>query len=260
MEIAPKLPQHLPAERAVLGILIMDRPSLETASTMLMSKDFRLPVHQRIFESLSSLLNKGVPVDLVTLTEELGKCGELEEVGGAAYLAGLIDGLPKSNVSFHAGIVKKRAILRSIAYATEKLTADALEGDVQPSTLIARATETFSNLAKDALPNSDSRICRWDQIPTLDLLPEVQTNWIIPGLIPESAVVLLAGEPASFKTWLSQKYWRKGICIGGTVLRPPGPSAGDGGGFRSSVAKIPVASSERPGEDPQGGMTSFLVL
>jgi len=62
---------------------------------------------------MSALVDKGLPIDLLTLTDELQKTGILDEVGGAAYLSSLMDGVPKSlNIEYHARILKEKALLR----------------------------------------------------------------------------------------------------------------------------------------------------
>ena len=77
------------------------------------NEDFYKDGNRQILERMSVLVDKGLPIDLLTLTDELQKTGILDEVGGAAYLSSLMDGVPKSlNIEYHARIVKEKALLR----------------------------------------------------------------------------------------------------------------------------------------------------
>jgi len=142
-----KVPQNLPAERAVLGGVIMDPALLKTVTGLLEERDFLLPQNQRIFRHLCKMHNEGSFIDLLTLVDRLGNFGELDGAGGSGYISSLIDGLHnKSNVPHYAAIVREKAILRRIAHESEKLTTAALEGDSLTTDLITNANDTFSRL------------------------------------------------------------------------------------------------------------------
>jgi hypothetical protein len=213
----PKVPHNLHAERAVLGAVILDPPMLETVTGVLEERDFFTSENQCIFRRLCKMHAEGSPIDLIPLLDGLSNSDELDRAGGAGYISSLIDGLhKKSNVPYYAAIVRQKAILRRIAREADKVVNAALKGDILPADLISQTNETFSRLAIEIQQNPD-RISRLDQVPTLDHLPEGQITWIVPGLIPESGVVLLAGEPGCYKTWIALALAR-GISTGGSAL------------------------------------------
>ena len=109
------LPHNLEAERSILGAVLLDDKALLTVFETVKSQDFYLEGHRRVFEKMVQLMNLSQPIDLITLKEELQRAGELESVGGAAYLAGLTDGLPRArNIEHYARIVKEKSTLRRL--------------------------------------------------------------------------------------------------------------------------------------------------
>src|SRR3989442_937295 len=98
------LPHNLEAERSVLGAILLHNDAFNLAAEVIDSGDFFRDAHRRIFDKMVTLVERGHAVDLVTLKEELGRSGQLEEVGGPAYIAALVDGVPRSmNVAQHVG-------------------------------------------------------------------------------------------------------------------------------------------------------------
>src|SRR5436309_16094640 len=99
------LPHNLEAERSVLGAILLHNEAFNLAAEVIDSHDFYRDAHRRIFDKMVKLVERGSAIDLVTLKEELGRAGELEEVGGPAYITSLVDGLPRStNVEYYARI------------------------------------------------------------------------------------------------------------------------------------------------------------
>ncbi|MCI0372087.1 MAG: replicative DNA helicase [candidate division NC10 bacterium] len=114
-------PQNLEAEVAVLGAILQDNEALLKAIDALRPDHFYKDAHRRIFDAALTLFGRTEPVDLITLTDELRRRGELEGVGGAAALAALLEAVPTAaNVAYHARIVRDKALLRHlIATATD---------------------------------------------------------------------------------------------------------------------------------------------
>ena len=93
------LPNNLDAERSVLGAILLDNNALNPAIEHLRPEDFFMEQHRRVFTQMIALGESQQAIDLVTLTEELHRHGDLEASGGAPYLAALADGMPRvSNV------------------------------------------------------------------------------------------------------------------------------------------------------------------
>src|SRR5713101_2042788 len=92
-------PHNLEAERALLGSVLLDNGALNVALGILSKEDFFSEAHRVTFETMTGLSEKNRTIDLVTLSEELSREGLIEKVGGAAYLASLMDGAPAGNYS-----------------------------------------------------------------------------------------------------------------------------------------------------------------
>src|SRR3979409_2500381 len=106
------LPHNLEAERSVLGAILIHNDAFNSAAEVLNPRDFYRDAHRRIFEKMIQLSERGNAIDFITLKEELSKSGELDGVGGPAYVASLVDGLPHApNVEHYARIVREKSTL-----------------------------------------------------------------------------------------------------------------------------------------------------
>lgn len=144
------LPHNLDAERSVLGAVLLDNEAFNTAIAIVTPPAFFRDAHRRIFERMIDLTERRVAIDFVTLREELAKVGELEEVGGAAYLASLVDGVPRAtNVEYYAKIVKEKATLRNLIYAANKIVANAYEADQDADLILDDAEGAIFSVAED---------------------------------------------------------------------------------------------------------------
>ena len=122
------LPHNLEAERSVLGAILLHNDAFNTAVEAIDSNDFYRDAHRRIFDKMVTLAERGEAIDLVTLKEALNRAGDLDAVGGPAYISALVDGVPRStNVEHYARIIKEKSILRSLIFATNKITAAAYD-------------------------------------------------------------------------------------------------------------------------------------
>lgn len=143
------LPHSLEAERSVLGAILIDNDVYATAAAVLEPQHFFRDAHRRIFARLGHLGEQSRPMDLVTLHEELDRVGELDEVGGTAYLSTLIDGVPHAtNIEFYARIVKEKATLRELIYAANTMLADAYEADEDADMLLERAEASVMQIGR----------------------------------------------------------------------------------------------------------------
>ena len=131
-------PQALEAERSVLGAMLLDPRAIARALEILDEKAFYRPAHRRIFSALVNLWQrKEDAIDAVTVAEELRRNGDFDAVGGATYLAGLLDSVPtSSNVEFYAQIVKEKAILRELIRISTEIATRAYEGHEEAASLL----------------------------------------------------------------------------------------------------------------------------
>src|SRR5437879_4633757 len=144
------LPQNLDAERSVLGAILVDNHAINAAIEKLRPEDFFHDHHRRIFQQMMALHESQQAIDLVTLTEELHRHGELEASGGASYLAQLLDGVPHiSNIEHYARIVKEKAILRNLIHTTHKIQQRALDAEEDADTILDGAESSIFELAED---------------------------------------------------------------------------------------------------------------
>ena len=91
------LPHNLEAERCVLGAVLIHNDAFNQAAQLIDAHDFFRDAHRRVFDKMVDLNERGEVIDLVTLKDELERSGDLDGVGGPAYIAGLVDGVPRSN-------------------------------------------------------------------------------------------------------------------------------------------------------------------
>src|SRR5689334_736740 len=91
---ARTLPHSLEAERAVLGAVLLHHESFSEAAEIVRAADFFRQAHRTIFEHMCRLEVRGEPIEFVTLCDALVQDGALEDAGGQAYIAALVDGMP----------------------------------------------------------------------------------------------------------------------------------------------------------------------
>ncbi|MES2341686.1 MAG: replicative DNA helicase [Pseudomonadota bacterium] len=146
------LPHNLEAERAILGAVLLHNEALDAAADVVDSSHFFRDAHRRIFDKMIALSARGIAIDLVTLREELDRHGDLDECGGPAYLAALIDGVPRgSNVAHYAKVVREKHVLRSVIFASNKATAQAYAGEAPPGEIATDAAEALHEIGGDTL-------------------------------------------------------------------------------------------------------------
>lgn len=144
------LPAHLLAERAVLGAILMDAMAFNHAVEVLAADDFHAEAHRRIFRAMQWLAAASRAIDFLTVGEALERAGELEAVGGHAYLTTLTEGLPRSiNIEHYARIVKDRAISRRLYAAAQAISNACLAGSEESAELLERAEKLIFDIAEE---------------------------------------------------------------------------------------------------------------
>ena len=146
------LPHNLEAERSVLGAILVHNDAFNLAAQIIDSPDFYRDAHRRIFERMVALNERNQAIDFVTLKEELSRNGELDEVGGPAYVASLADGVPRAtNVEYYARIVKEKATLRNLIYAASRIVTNAYEAEQESDLILDEAESAIFSVADDRL-------------------------------------------------------------------------------------------------------------
>lgn len=150
--IEKSLPHNVEAERSVLGVILLDNAACDAVVQILKREDFYLDSHRRIFDRILHLSELNRAIDLVTLSEELARAGDLESIGGAAYLSSLTDGMPRSgNVEYYAKIVKEKALLRKMINVSNGIIQQCFEAGEDAETLLDQAENEIFQLAEDRI-------------------------------------------------------------------------------------------------------------
>jgi replicative DNA helicase len=184
-----KTPPHSPeAERNVLGGILVNNKSLNVVLSVITPEDFYQEAHRAILDRIIRLVDKGVPVELLSLSEELRRDGSLEDVGGAAYIASLVDGVPKSlNVEYYAKIIKEKALLRRLILSSAKIINRSYEQKEDADDLLSSAQESILDVAEQRT--------RQGFLPMSHLAPTTMQH--LEGLAERREAV--TGVPSGFK-------------------------------------------------------------
>ncbi len=133
-------PQAVDAELAVLGAMMLDRDSIARGLEIIDESCFYMSQNARIFNCMVSLYDRNEAVDLITLTEEMRKKGDLERVGGAVYLENILSSVATSaNIEYHARIVLEKSTLRKLIEASTQIVSEAYSGQADVAELLDRA-------------------------------------------------------------------------------------------------------------------------
>ena len=148
-----KTPPHsIEAEKTVLGGVLVNNKNLNVVLSIISLEDFYKEANRKILEKITLLVDKGVPVDLLSLSEELQKAGYLEEVGGASYLSSLMDGVPKSlNIEYHTQIIKEKALLRRLILSSAKIISSSYEQKEDADQLLDAAQAAIADVAEQRI-------------------------------------------------------------------------------------------------------------
>ena len=211
------LPHNLEAEKCVLGAVLIHNEQFNLAAELIDSGDFYRHAHQQIFDKMVSLSERAEVIDLVTLKEELDRAGDLNKVGGPAYIAALVDGVPKStNVEYYARIVKEKATLRNLIDSANKILSTAYQAEADSDEQLDQAEQSIFEIADGRLKGGFVKLHDLVQggMDTIEKLQENQDfitgvptgftdlDRLTSGFQP-SDLVIVAGRPAMGKTSLA---------------------------------------------------------
>jgi len=228
------LPQNIEAEEAVLGALLIDPDAIIRVATFLQASDFHVQRHGMVYQAILDLHERREPADLVTLTDELERREQLSQVGGPAFLTGLINATPTSiHVEYYARIVERTAVLRRLIDAAGQIAKLAYQDMDDVDEVVDRAESIIfgvseKRVSRDLVPIRQALDDFYDRI---EYLREHQGEIIgIPtgladldkllGGFQRSDLVIIAGRPGMGKTSLAlsialqaARRWNKRIGI-----------------------------------------------
>jgi replicative DNA helicase len=208
------IPHSLDAERSVLGAILLENSAINRAQEILKDSDFYRDPHRRIFKVMEALSERATAIDPVTVKEELSRSGELEAVGGPAYIASLLDGVPhSSNVEHYARIVKEKAVLRALIEAGGQIVTTAYEGARDVDEILDQSERLVFQISQDQLRPGfvPMRTIADQSLKTIERLSEHRDlvtglptgfptlNEMTSGLQP-SDLVIVAARPGMGKT------------------------------------------------------------
>lgn len=141
-------PQNLVAEQSVIGSMLLDKNAVVRTIEILRPDSFYRDAHRFIYEAILNLFDRGEPVDLVTVTEELRKTNKLDAVGGSVYVTDLLNSVPTAaNVEYHAKIVEEKAVLRRLIEAGTRIVSDAFNEPDDVDQILDSAEKAIFDIA-----------------------------------------------------------------------------------------------------------------
>jgi len=144
-------PQNIDAEMSLLGAVLIDEEVLVDIADKIHANDFYDPRHERIFAAMLRLYEKHMPVDLLTLTDELKKTDDIKTVGGAAYLSELTNYVPSSaHATSYAGITTNAATRRRLAKAGSTISEMAFDSKDDIKEILANAESTLYKVSENS--------------------------------------------------------------------------------------------------------------
>ena len=154
-----QIPSNIEAEKSVLAACMLNSEMLEETILKLDPEDFFRPAHRVIFESVSNLNARRIPVDQISLVDNLNATGQLEAVGGRSYIIELADNtFALTNWSNHVEIVKRTSMLRQLIYASADIAALAYNAPDDLNEVVEEAEKTLFNVTERRVSSSFVRV------------------------------------------------------------------------------------------------------
>lgn len=210
-------PQNIEVEQSILSAILIENNTLPEVLEVVSEKDFYREAHRKIFAAMLDLFERNEPADLITITNILKEQGRLESVGGASYLAELVDTVPMAtNAAHYAKIIREKATLRQLIERAASITTRCFEdrGDVEEvldfaERSIFEISENKVRPAFHALADilNDTYKAVEDAVGNKILVTGVPTGYHMldektSGLQP-SDLIVIAGRPSMGKTALA---------------------------------------------------------
>jgi replicative DNA helicase len=214
----PRLPpQNLEAEQSVLGAILLDNTAMAKAMEVIVDEDFYRTAHRKVYQGMLALADRGEVIDQITLTECLKGRSELEVVGGAAYLAELVQVVPSAaNIRYHCKIVREKALLRGLIHTSTEVITRGYEGTTAVDDLLDFAERSVFSIAQGKLDRSFTPVNQIikESLDVVDRLSKrkervtgVPTGYYdlddLTAGLQASDLIVIAGRPSMGKTSLA---------------------------------------------------------
>lgn len=210
-------PHSIEAEQRVLGALLMDGTAVEKTLNIITAEDFYYEANSEIFDAIKTVHQFDIPVDIITVTNELKKRDKLEQTGGLEYLAGLTESIVSTkNVSAYLDIIKEKSTLRRIINISNELIEKGYKESDDVQNLIDLAESRVFSLSQNRGSNDFSNVK--DVLLTVfnQLEERAKLKGSVTGIdtgykdlnrmtagLQRSDLILLASRPAMGKTSLA---------------------------------------------------------
>ena len=219
-ETARVMPSHPESERSVLGAMLRSREAALLAVENLRPDDFYDPANREIYSAMMSMAASSMPIDLVTLDEELTRRGQLDAVGGAPYLIELNQSVPTAlNVQAYIRIVDEKSTLRKLIAAAEHITQACYSGQTETQEILDSAEKAIYDITmrkggEELQAIQPVLISTFEKIELLvknnGRIEGVPTGYaelddLLTGLHP-GELILVAGRPAMGKTSIGMNF------------------------------------------------------
>lgn len=210
-------PQAVDVERSVLGAVLIDKEAAPKVMELLDVTSFYNPVHQKIFQAMLGLFEKGEPIDAVTVTDELRRRGQLNPAEDTLYLTDLTMNVTSpANVEYHSRIVLEKALLRNLISATSEVAARAYHDTEDALDLLDEAESKIFQISESRLKKTFTPIKRAVH-ETFEMLQEIHGKHSgitgvpsgfteldnLTGGFQKSDLIIIAGRPSQGKTALA---------------------------------------------------------
>ena len=145
-------PQSIEAEQAVLGAMLSSKDAISKALQWVRSHHFYKESHSKIFLVMSDLFDKGEPIDTISVINKLKKNKQIDDVGGAYFITGLVESVPTAaNIESYAKIVLEKFMLRELIRASHELSKDAYNDRQDVGEILDAAEQTIFAITQDRL-------------------------------------------------------------------------------------------------------------
>lgn len=207
-------PQNLEAEQSILGGILLDNQALNNVLEIIKVGDFYSEAHRKIFKAINDLSERSEPCDLITLANILKDRKQIDQIGGMAYLASLVDNVPSAaNIAHYSKIVKEKAILRGLIDAATDILNKSYNVGADIDQVLDEAEHTIFEISENKVRPTfyPFKSVVKESIKTIERLFErkelvtgVPTGFerideITSGL-QKSDLIIIAGRPSMGKT------------------------------------------------------------
>ncbi len=152
-------PQNIEAEKSVLAACLLNQDAIEEVAARLVPENFYRASHQRIFQSMVDLYVRHIPIDHISLADNLNAAGQLEAVGGRAYLVELADNtFALTNWQNHVEIVKRTSILRDLIRASGEIKALAYDAPDDLGVVVEEAEKALFKVTEKRVSSAFTKI------------------------------------------------------------------------------------------------------